>query len=297
MENENKKSPTNDNSGLADINGQNRFIETYAEDMARVIEGDQGGLIKKIIQEESAKELEKKSLSPESRKNKFYIISGIIFWILAALILIFFVYKKDTISVVPIERQFPSLVFSDKSFFIEINGLSKDKIISSILKEIEDTNLKKRGLEGIYLTDNREIVGLRQFLNILKSSFLPPDIALVSDNFLLGLVNGETKDVFMLIKTRSFTDIFESLKTWENKMLYDLYSFFEISINADTSYLFTKNFDDGVIVNKNARVLHDTDGNIVLMYVFVDDTSVVITNKIEAVQEVMSRLSSSQLKK
>jgi hypothetical protein len=297
MENENKKSPTNDNPGSADINGQNRFIETYAEDMARVIEGDQGGLIKKIIQEESIKELEKKNLFPESRKNKFYIISGIIFWILAALILFFFVYKKDTISVVPIERQFPSLIFNDKSFFIEINGLSKDKITSSILKEIEDTNLKKGGLEGIYLTDNRAIIGLRQFLNILKSSFLPPDIALVSDNFLLGLVNGETKDVFILIKTHSFTDIFESLKTWESKMLYDLYPFFEIPINVDTSYLFTKNFDDGVIVNKNARILHDTEGNIVLMYVFADDTSVVITNKIEAVQEVMSRLSSSQLKK
>lgn len=295
MEDENKKIPTSD--GSAGVNGQNRFIETYAEDMARVIENDQGGLIKKIIQEESAKELEKKSLSPQSRKNKFYIVFSVIFLILAVLFLFFFVYKKDTISVVPIERQFTPLIFNDKSFFIEINGLTKDKIISSIIKEANDTNLKRGGLEGIYLTNNKEIIGLRQFLGILKSNFLPPDVTLVSDNFLLGLVNGETKDVFILIKARSFTDIFESLKVWENKMLYDLYQFFEVSINSNTSYLFTKNFDDGVVVNKNARVLHDENGQIVLMYVFVDETSIVITNKIEAVREVIFRLASSQLKK
>ena len=80
-------------------------------------------------------------------------------------------------------------------------------------------------------------------------------------------------------------------------MLYDLRAFFEIPINSSTSYLFTKNFEDGVVKNKNARILYDQNGQIVLMYVFVDDTSLVIANKINAISEVMFRLSSSQLKK
>ena len=196
-----------------------------------------------------------------------------------------------------IEQQFSPLIFNDKSFFIEITDLSKNKIITSILTEIRETKLKDGGLEGIYLTKNKQIIGLRQFLNVLKSNFIPPSRVLVSDNFLLGLVNGETKDFFILIKTRSFSDIFDSVKIWENKILNDLHALFGIPINANTSYLFTKNFEDGIVENKNARILYDQDGEIVLMYVFADDTSLVIADNVDVVREVMFRLSSSQIKK
>ena len=296
MENENNKlSAQNISPNNADV--PNKVIETYAEDMARVIENDQGGLIKKIIQEQSAKELEKKNFSPDSRQNKLYMIIGVALLLFALFALIFFIYKKDTISTVPIEKQFAPLIFNDKSFFIEIAGLSKDKIAESILTEVRETNLKKGGLEGIYLTQDKQIIGFRNFLNLLKSNFIPLDGTMISDNFLLGLINGENKDLFILMKIRSFTDIFENIKTWEGKMLYDLHAFFEIPINSNTSYLFTKDFEDGVVKNKNARILYDQNGQIMLMYVFVGDTSLVIADKIEAVSEVMFRLSNSQLKK
>ena len=80
-------------------------------------------------------------------------------------------------------------------------------------------------------------------------------------------------------------------------MFYDLHSFFGVPINAGTNYLLTKNFEDGVVENKSARILYDKNGEVVLMYVFADDTSLVITNKTGPVQEVIFRLSSSQLKK
>ena len=113
----------------------------------------------------------------------------------------------------------------------------------------------------------------------------------------MGLVKGTNKNFFVLIKMRSFQDIFDSVRAWENKMFYDLHSLFGVSINSNTSYLLTKNFDDGIIENKNARILYDKDGGIVLMYVFADETSLVIAGSIDAVREVMFRLSSSQLKK
>ena len=52
---------------------KHKFVETYAEDMAKVIENDNSGLIKKIIHNEEEHEIEKINLSPESRKNKFFI--------------------------------------------------------------------------------------------------------------------------------------------------------------------------------------------------------------------------------
>ncbi len=276
--------------------GSHKVVITYAEDMAGVLKDDKEGLIKKIIHEQAEKELEKKNLFPEIKKNKLYMFLSIILLLLAFTAFIFFIFSKD-INVVPIKSQFYPIVFNDQSFFIETVNLSKDKIIESILTEAKETELKRGGLEGIYLTKDKQVIGLRNFLNILKSNFPQLDRTLVSDNFLLGLVNGETKDFFILIKMRSFADIFNDVKNWENKMLYDLHSLFEIPINSNTSYLFTKDFKDGIIENKNARILYDKDGAIMIMYVFADDTSLIVANKADAVREVMFRLSSSQLKK
>lgn len=292
-----------DNSGAG---REDKIIKTYAEDMARVIESDQGGLVKKIIHEQEEKEAEKRNLSPESRKNKLYMFFGVGFLFLALMTVMFFITKKDT-NPVPIERQLTPIIFNDKSFFIETADLSKDEIIESILTEARETKLKNGGLEGIYFTRNKQLIGLRDFLNILKSNLTLPGENLVSNNFLLGLINEggrpasvdalASKDFFVLIKMRSVADIFDIFRTWENKMLYDLRGFFGVQISPGTNYLFTKNFEDGIVENKNTRILYGKNGEIIIMYVFADDTSLIIANKREAVREVIFRLSSSQLKK
>ena len=80
-------------------------------------------------------------------------------------------------------------------------------------------------------------------------------------------------------------------------MLYDLHGFFGVNISADTNYLFTKDFEDGIVQNKNARILRDNEGKTVLMYVFADDNTVILTNSDAAVGEIITRLNSGQIKK
>ena len=53
-----------------DIKTNHGVVETYAEDMAKVIEDDKSGLVKKIIHGAEEHEIEKINLSPESKKNK-----------------------------------------------------------------------------------------------------------------------------------------------------------------------------------------------------------------------------------
>lgn len=163
-------------------------------------------------------------------------------------------------------------------------------------------------MEGIYLTEDKTILGLRKFIALTRGNFIPGDNTLfVNDNFLLGIVNDQDKsavapamvgkDFFILLKVRSTADIFDALRAWENKMFFDLHGFFGVDISSETNYLLTKNFEDGVVENKNARILYDTDGKIVMMYVFANDNSVVITNTEGAAGEIMLRLGSSQIKK
>ena len=75
-----------------------KIVETYAEDMAKVIEDDRGGLIKKIIHSEEEHEIEKLELSPESKKNRTLMFSGLIF-ILTALALFSFCFLIERVSI------------------------------------------------------------------------------------------------------------------------------------------------------------------------------------------------------
>ena len=117
------------------------------------------------------------------------------------------------------------------------------------------------------------------------------------DNFLAGISNKDTKDFFILIQMRSTTDVFDVMRAWEEKMFFDLHKFLGVELSPDTKYLLTKDFEDGIIQNKNARILHDTNGRIVLMYVYLEDGSLLVTNSEATVGEVITRLASARVKK
>lgn len=275
---------------------ENKLITTYAEDMAEVIGDNQVGLVKKIIDEEEREEEIKRLMSPETTQNKLYIVFSVLFIIFAIVILAFLFFKPRNDVVVP-DEQFAPIVFNDKSFFVETANLSKEQIVQAILTEIKNSDLKNGGLEGIYLTKDKQVIGLSSLLATLKSGFVINNPNLFNDNFLLGFVNQNTKGAFVLVKIKSVQDTFDAMKEWENKMFNDFGTLFGVSVSTENSYLLTKDFSDGFIENKNARILYDKDGQVILMYVFADDNSVIITNNTDAVREVIRRLSSGQIAK
>lgn len=279
-----------------DQNNKNKIVQTYVDDMTDAIEHSQGGVIKNMIHEQEASEILKKELSPESKKNKFFMLISFVLVFCATLLLSFFYFRTHNNTVEP-EKQFQQLIFNDASTFTEVKDLTKDQIAQTVLNKVNNTKVKSGGVEGIYLTENQNIIGLRKFIDYIKGNFVAGDLVFVGDNFLMGVVNGETKNFFILIKVRSTADVFDAFQAWENKMFSDLQGFFDIAISPETKYLLTKEFQDGIIQNKNARILYDGDNEIVLMYIFADDNSVVVADNENAVREVMLRLASSQIKK
>jgi hypothetical protein len=275
----------------------NATIETYADDLAKVVVGNENGLVKKIIDEEEKQKEEKEHKSPERQKNQLFLYAGI-FLIVASFIavsLVFFFRQK--IFQVEVPPQYVPIIFTDKTEFKEIADLKKEEIIQTVLNEVNTAEFKEGGIEGVFLTTDKKVIGLRAFLTSIEASLDQTKLEFVSDGFLIGAVNKESKIPFILIKTRYIADVFDSMRAWENKMFFDLHKFFGVDINKDTKYLLESNFEDGIIQNKNARILKDKDGKIVMMYVFADENSVIITNSELAVQEIILRLISSKIKK
>jgi hypothetical protein len=291
---------------------KNKNVETYTADMVKAIESDKGGLIKKIIHEEEEHEAEKVNLSPGSKKNRIFMFVSIVLIFLALAVLVFFAFFNKNIGTILPTPQFTSIIFTDQTSFKAIDGLAKEKIVETILNQANNTKVKIGGIEGIYLAENKKVVGFKEFNTLIKSNLTSDQISFFNDGFLLGVfksgispaspslggsISPNIGDLFMLLKVKSFADIFPVMQSWESKMLYDLHGFWGVKLSAETNYLFTKSFEDGIVTNKNTRILRDNNGQIVLMYVFADDNSIIITNSENAVNEIILRLNSSKIKK
>ena len=303
----------------------NKNIETYADDLAKAVEGDEPGLIKKIIDDQEEKEKFNENYSPTSKKNKSYMLISLVLIILALVVFYLIMYFHQEIFTANVAPQYSPLIFTNQNQFLEVGGLNKDQIAQTVSNEINKMEIKTGGIEGIYLTENKKVIGFKEFIKLINGNITPDQMNPVNDNFLIGGTNNnivtpsvspgspETatstdpsardtlslseKKPFFLLKTISFVDVFSTMKAWEIKMLFDLHGFFGIYLNTDTNYLFTKDFDDGFIGNKNARILHDKDGNIVLMYIYVNDNSVVITDNETTANEIMAQLAASKIGK
>lgn len=298
---------------MEEENKKNVTIETYADDMAKVVGSNEGGIIKKIIEEEEKHEAENKRVSPENRLNKIFLFIGIFFVLLSfGAVSLVYLFKKEILTV-EVKPQYTPLIFIDKTQFKEISGLKKEEIAQTILNEVNTAEFKLGGIEGIYITENKKILGLRGFLSKIEANLDQEKIEFVGDNFLIGVTNDGNipkeeevnslgasfgaKNLFILLKMRSIADVFEPMRLWESKMFLDLHNLFGANLNIETKYLLEKDFEDGIIQNKNARILRNKDGKIVMMYVFAEEDSLVITNSENTVAEIMLRLASSKVKK
>lgn len=276
---------------------KNKNIETYVNDMTKILESNKGGLIKELIQEQERREDEKIKNSPEDKKNKFFVVLGSALLLIALSFLGYALIKKKDAGRVEVSSQFKPIIFTDEATFTEIGKSTKDEIATTVLAEMNTLKLTAGEVGAIYLTENKKIIGLRRFLSLIGASFVTRDEVYVSDNFMLGATFKNERDIFFLFKVRSFADIFPVMRDWEKKILYDLAGFFRIDLTIDTNYLTSQEFEDGIISNKNARILYDKDGNIIMLYVFADENSVIITSTEDSAREVMRRLTSGEIKR
>jgi hypothetical protein len=204
---------------------KNKNVETYTEDMVKAIGSDKGGLIKKIIHEQEELEALKKNVSPESKRNKLFVSISIVLLFFSFIIFSYLLFFNKTIKTVPISPQFTSLIFTDQNDFEPIDGLMKDKIAATFFNQANNTEVRSGGVDGIYLTENQKIIGFKEFITRIQGNFNLSQVGFVNDSFLLGAVNEQTKDPFILLKVSSFSDMFPVMRSWENKMLSDLHGF------------------------------------------------------------------------
>lgn len=188
-------------------------------------------------------------------------------------------YTPEEIKNIILEEGIKSVALSDLYTENELNNMNSDDKQSLI-----DFNL---GFQLVKI--NKALINK----DPVQNETLPK----VDTTIPITSIYNKGTDIFILLNTGEGKDIFAQMRNWENKMFSDLHDIFGIPLSLNTGYLLTKNFEDGIVQNKNARILRDGSGGIVMMYVYIDNDTLVITNTEEGAKEIIFRVNSSKVKK
>lgn len=276
---------------------KNAVVKTYAEDMASAMDNVTPRDIKNIIQQEEESLKIEENISPQSTQNKTLMIISVLL-ILASIAGVFIVlFLQQNKKTVEVKKQSSHILFVDKNIFLNIDGLTKNQVIQSVVNESINTTIRTGDVESIYLLENNNVIGWKRFLELTGIAVPQEILDNTEDDFMIGIHKETTTSIFFLLKVKSFTDIFPGMKLWEANIFEGLHTFFGKDINIDTKYLLTKDFENNVVLNKNSRILKDTMGETVLEYIYAEENSVVIISNEEAATEIMLRLAANRLAK
>lgn len=134
--------------------------------------------------------------------------------------------------------------------------------------------------------ENKIQVGLSRYLAALDLA-LPADFRLaLEDNFMVGIYQAARPSLFYVFKIGSYERASTGLAAEESILLNTLFS------PLLNDLVFTRNLRDlplqsEIIDNIETRLIKDEAGQVVVLYAFLDDKTLVMTENVEAFQKIL----------
>ncbi|MCK5285686.1 MAG: hypothetical protein KAJ58_00450 [Candidatus Pacebacteria bacterium] len=282
------------------------MVRTYQNDLVNVIKTKKISMTQAVMMEKEHKDtnlLKKFSKIKKSTKKNIYLSILSIILVISGISVVFFVYYYKPIPVIKIDEiELKSFIDSEyqKEVFLEKSNVLK--LTSLIKTELGKTNLPIGSLLHLYLTDKHlkenNIVGKKLLTTddlffLLEARVSETFLRFIDLEFMYGYYSSLDVYPFLILKTRSFDNIFPEILKWEKNLIEDLRPIFiEENPAIPSSELRTREFEfkDLVIKNKDTRAILNNSGEIIFIYSFVDKNTIVITTDKNVLQEISNRL-------
>jgi hypothetical protein len=274
-----------------------KVLRTYTSDMAQVIRDNEISAIKIAMAEKEKKDedlLYRKSEG--TNKSKILLISvGIIFIIASILISYFLLKKKDPIETpTPFTSKIDTFISYDTSSFIDVTGIKNVNELSDLIKKENISEIKS--VQALFFTrkinDSSITISSADFISLISENVPAPLVRSLYPKYLIGkyLDNNNLEkniSIFLIFKTNNYDQAYASMLSWENTMLRDLSVLFNLEIKNNN---FEKKWKDIVINNKDARILYGENDEVILSYVFVNKNDFVITSDLNTMREIINKM-------
>ena len=273
-------------------------IRTFQGDVAEALEKQHESLVSIQRVEHLKKDtLQSDSKTGEISKKRIeftYLVLGSLLLFALSATGVWYAYnefvRKTTTP--PIAAPANRFIYSEAELVLNIDATSREdfiKTLSDALGGVADGEVRHVVLEKSIL-EGTELLPTSEFLSILKSK-APGNLVRAFDPlFMLGAYG---KSTFLIIKLDSFENAFAGMLAWEkdlNRDLGPLLATREISRNTESGTTFTDIIDR----NKDARMLSLYDQP-TLIYSFLDNNTLIITDSLETLRVVVDRLTKEKL--
>jgi hypothetical protein len=273
-------------------NGKDKkIVRTYSSDMAKTVQEKGSDAYRIARVEQATKEREFKAIKKQSLTNTLMGIGGAAL-IFAALLALLYFSSKSNVTLNPEPATVRPIIFFDNQGRVDTSSQSYDKILAAFTAEASSANLAAGQVENVDFTGNAgQSINVVKLLNLLKINPPKEMLRYLDSQYFVGIYNDAgSKLPFIILKNNSFADISPIIIGWENTMLDDLAPILGIDVSGANNYLLQKKFEDDIVSNKETRVIKDSAGNIVLMYVFLDEQDILIARNKNTMDEVLLRL-------
>ncbi len=200
-----------------------------------------------------------------------------------------YVKKTTTPPIAAPENRF---IYSEGELVLNISETSREdfiKTLSSALGGVAEGEVRHVVLKKGILEET-ELLPTSEFFSILKSRAPGQLVRAFDPLFMLGAYG---KSTFLIIKLASFENAFAGILAWEkdlNRDIGPLLATKEISRNIESGTAFIDIIDR----NKDARMLSFYDQP-TLIYSFLDNNTLIITDNLETLRVVVDRLTKEKL--
>ncbi len=281
-------------------------IRTYQSDVAGALKKEKTSLIQMVLAEQGRKRDIAEEASPKQPKNLALIIVSLALVLVGASFAGFAAWRYATNQKQAAKdgenlSAIPSLIFAEVKKGMNITDLPKDRIARALSSEIASTAIRLDFVAQIYFTEDvasgagtpaateyvQTLVHTSEFFRILESG-MPESLArALAQNFFFGIHAFNGNQPFIILRADYFESAFAGMLRWENTMPRDILPLFGIQVTPE---LVNRPFEDVVIRNQDFRALRDTEGNIVLLYLFHDKSTIIIGTADETIKEAVDRL-------
>ncbi|HJO89752.1 MAG TPA: hypothetical protein QF620_01075 [Candidatus Paceibacterota bacterium] len=296
-----------------------RTIRTYKDDLAQVVGKKKESLVsiataeneRRVKNGEPLDSIEDEVSKKQRLKKIGIIILSATLFVLGAGSVFYFYGKSGTETVKP-DSSIPSVIFSDEEEEFEITDLSRRQILNGLTTLKDHSRLSIGRTKNVFITqsfvdeegiETRELVGASDFLNAINAQLPTSFLRSLEPLFMFGVYHFDGNRPFLILKNSFYENTFAGMLSWERDIKEDLAPLFgpaEFDVvsgndsETNTPSIIVPTFSDFVIKNKDARILKDNSGEIVLMYSFIDKNTIVITTNENTFSEVFTRMTSSR---
>jgi len=273
-------------------------IRTYQGDVADALEKQHESLVSiqqvERLRKESGQSTKASTDNIEKRKELIYLFLGSLFLIILSGVGGWYAYNEFVRKTSPPPASVPlnRFVFADSEIGLNVSGNSREALIKTLLGTI--SGVPPGEIKHVVLNktvgEEEQLLSSEEFLSMLGSQAPGNLIRALDPLFMFGAFGEST---FLIIKLVSFENAYAGMLAWEKNLGRDIGPLFTTArfiINAPPESTFSDLRDN----NKDLRVFIPDDLSI-LLYSFLDNNMLIITDNIVTMRAIIERLTQEKL--